>query len=88
MPDGRPTITVHGAQELDDWGSRDITVYRDNIGEMAFSATYDLEQLEGILAANMNQGLFVIAAFLRFKPGEDHSNFLCREFYYHESNHV
>ncbi|NEO95340.1 MAG: hypothetical protein F6K56_36200 [Moorea sp. SIO3G5] len=74
-------INVYGVNSPEDWGKVEITTYVDNIGETAFSAQYNLDGMEPLLAANTNKGLCVIAAFIKFKNG-DRPNFLCREFYY------
>ena len=74
-------VSLTGANEPADWGSVPATLYMDNIGELAFFAEIDLPEVRAHLAANMNKGLWVIAAFLHFKD-ENRPNFLCREFYY------
>ena len=58
-----------------------MTPYLDNIGERAFCARYRRDGFASLLAANMNKGLWVIAAFHDFSD-PDRANFLCREFYY------
>ncbi len=72
---------AYGTESPEDWGKTEVTPFVDNIGEKAFSVRYDLDSVESFLAANMNKGLWVIAAFHKFKDGSQ-SNFLCREFYY------
>lgn len=78
------TLHVFSANEPTDWGEIEVSAYQDNIGEMAFHAVYDLGFVEAMLAANSNKGLIVIAAFLRFRDGDNRTNFLCREFYVRE----
>jgi hypothetical protein len=72
---------AYGTQSPKDWGETEVTPFVDNINEKAFCARYELDSVESLLAANMNKGLWVIAAFLQFKDGNQ-PNFLCREFYY------
>ncbi len=74
-------IHAYSAQSPQDWGEAEDTTFIDNIGEKAFYSHYNVGSVESLLAANMNKGLWVIAAFHKFKDGEQ-SNFLCREFYY------
>lgn len=85
----RVFIHVYGGNSPEDWGQVEITTYVDNLGQTAFSAQYNLDGVEPLLAANMNKGLCIIAAFLKFKDGAKRSstggnrpNFLSREFYY------
>ncbi|HEV2783893.1 MAG TPA: hypothetical protein VGX25_31285 [Actinophytocola sp.] len=80
---GTLALTVQSAQEPTDWGTVEATPYRDNLGEPAFHAVYDLGSVEAVLCANTNKRLIIIAAFLRFKNSTD-TNFLCREFYYRQ----
>ena len=68
------------AHEPNDWGEAEVTPYLDNIGERAFSAEYHLAAYNTLLAGNMNKGLWVIAAFYRFK--DERPNFLGREFFF------
>ncbi|MBP5976155.1 hypothetical protein HW132_26350 [Brasilonema sp. CT11] len=86
------TITKHNEQIImhaygnhsstsKDWGETEVTPFIDNINEKAFCARYDRDPIESLLAANMNKGLWVIAAFHKFKDNSE-PNFLCREFYY------
>ncbi|NES41330.1 hypothetical protein [Moorena sp. SIO2C4] len=77
----RVFINVYGADSPEDWGKVEVTTFVDNLGQTAFHAQYNLDGVEPLLAANMNKGLCVVAAFLKFKDG-DRPNFLCREFYY------
>ncbi len=79
--DDRLFINAYGADSPEDWGKVEVTTFVDNLGQTAFNAYYNLDGVEPLLAANMNKGLCVIAAFLKFKDGE-RTNFLCREFYY------
>ncbi|MBH8576577.1 hypothetical protein I8752_27015 [Nostocaceae cyanobacterium CENA369] len=72
---------AYGTESLKDWGETEVTPFVDNINEKAFSAKFDRDSVESLLAANMNKGLWVIAAFHKFKDGSQ-PNFLCREFYY------
>jgi len=74
---------AYGAESLEDWGKTEVTPFVDNINEKAFCVRYDLDSVESFLAANMNKGLWVIAAFHKFKDGSQ-PNFLCREFYYRQ----
>jgi hypothetical protein len=77
----RVFINAYGGNSSEDWGKVEITTYVDNLGQTGFSAQYNLDGVEPLLAANLNKGLCIIAAFLKFKNG-DRPNFLSREFYY------
>ncbi|NEO64684.1 MAG: hypothetical protein F6J98_31485 [Moorea sp. SIO4G2] len=77
----RVFINVYGANSPEDWGKVEVTTFVDNLGQTAFHAQYNLDGVEPLLAANMNKGLCVVAAFIKFNNG-DRPNFLCREFYY------
>jgi hypothetical protein len=81
--DGSYRIRAQAAHPPHDWGEVTLWTCQDNIGELAFHAVFDLEDVEAVLAANTNKGLVVIAAFFRFKNGE-RLNYLCREFYYRQ----
>lgn len=83
--DGTATIQVRGAGSPADWGPAEATLYEDNIGEPAFRAEYHLDGVHAVLAANSNKGLIIIAAFLSF-PGEEQTNFLCREFFFRQDS--
>jgi len=74
-------INAYGGSFPEDWGKVEIATYVDNLGQTGFSAQYNLDGVEPLLAANTNKGLCIIATFLKFKNG-DRPNFLSREFYY------
>ncbi|MEG4581613.1 hypothetical protein QUA71_18660 [Microcoleus sp. MON1_C5] len=79
--DEKIIMHAYGTQSPKDWGETEVTPFVDNLNENAFCARYELDSVESLLAANMSKGLWVIAAFLTFKDGNQ-PNFLCREFYY------
>lgn len=82
--DGAYTLDLEGCGEVVDLQNIPVTFYKDNIGELAFSAQADLGFAQVLLAANMNKGLWVIAAFYTFCDDSERPNFLCREFYFRE----
>ena len=82
-------INSYAGSSPEDWGKIEVTTYVDNHGQTGFSAQYDLDRVEVLLASNTNKGLCIIATFLKFKNGHngterygDRPNFLSREFYY------
>lgn len=82
-------INAYAGNSPEDWGKVEVTTYVDNHGQTGFSAHYNLDGVEPLLAANLNKGLCIIATFLKFKNGVKRSstkgnrpNFLSREFYY------
>ncbi|MEO5931386.1 MAG: hypothetical protein ABIR47_15745, partial [Candidatus Kapaibacterium sp.] len=82
-------VMIHpvAAESPADWGSEEITAYAAGVdgGKLsAFNALFDAEFVETFLAANLNAGLIIIAAYTRFKDGSDRSNYFSREFYYHD----
>ncbi|MBO1348877.1 MAG: hypothetical protein EBE86_016500 [Hormoscilla sp. GUM202] len=77
----RTFINAYGANSPEDWGKVEITTFVDNFGQTGFNAQYNLDDVEPLLAANLNKGLCIIAAFFKFKHG-DRPNSLSREFYY------
>ncbi len=79
--ENRVFINAYSGNSPKDWGKIEVTTFVDNTGQTGFSAQYNLDGVEPLLAANMNKGLCIIAAFFKFKDG-DRPNFLCREFYY------
>ncbi|WP_013334363.1 hypothetical protein [Gloeothece verrucosa] len=75
-------LHIYSSQSPQDWGETEVNLFINrNSGDKAFWAKYNLGSVEALLAANTNQGLWIIAAFLQFKDTKQ-PNFLCREFYY------
>jgi hypothetical protein len=79
--DNKIAIQAYGSQTPEDWGEKEIITFVNETGERAFWTRYNLGEFELLLAANTNQGLWVVAAHLKFKDSTK-PNFLCREFYY------
>lgn len=82
-------INAYGGNAPEDWGKIEVTTYVDNLGQTGFSAQYNLDGVEALLASNTNKGLCIIATFLKFKKDDnathryrERPNFLSREFYY------
>jgi len=78
--DDRLLMRASGTLPPGDWGEAEVTPFLDNIGERGFIAHYPLPAFHTMLAANMNEGLWVVAAFYQFN--DNRPNFLGREFYY------
>lgn len=83
------TFIVHawaaGASDLHDWGEAAATAHAANVhspGGMAFSAVYDFNFVETILAAYMKSGILVLDTFNTFKDGSGRSNYFTREFFH------
>lgn len=81
LADDGDALTLHvlGAGEPADWGSVPVTTYRDDAGDPAFHAEYDLGPVAAALAGNTGKSIIIIAAFLRPKDGT--ANTFCREFF-------
>jgi hypothetical protein len=78
--DGSATVRVTTATEPYDWGEVEARLYRDNLGKPGFHAVYELAEFQAVLAANSNQDLIIVAAFVNPK-GSGRPAFY-RDFYY------
>lgn len=76
------TIHASSAQAPQDWGAVEVTGYMDNVGELAFHATYEHPALDAVLAANCNKGLLIVASFITFKDQGATPNLMRREFFH------
>ncbi|WP_013334365.1 hypothetical protein [Gloeothece verrucosa] len=74
-------IHVYGAENPEDWGEVEIAPFIDNLGELAFSAFYESESSQSLLAANHAKGLWAIVEFHQLKNSDESRHFY-REFYY------
>jgi len=82
-------FTVHawaaGSPDLYDWGEVAATAHAANVHShegMAFSAVYDFDFVETILAAYTKSGILVLDTFNTFKDGSGRSNYFTREFFH------
>jgi hypothetical protein len=85
--EGRTFIHASAANAPFDWGEQEATLYSSGVEgstTSAFNAVYGFGFAESFLAANLNAGLIIIAAYTRFNDESGRSNYFSREFYFHD----
>lgn len=84
---GRFTVRAFGANapDLVDWGPCAAQAYGGSVSAreaMAFSATYDFEFMNTLIAAYGKQGILVVDTFNVFKDGSERAPYFTREFFH------
>ena len=56
-------INSYAGSSPEDWGKIEVTTYVDNHGQTGFSAQYNLDRVEVLLASNTNKGCALLLLF-------------------------
>jgi len=85
--EGTPTLRVFGASRPApiDWGEVAGAAFADGVGgreAVGFTATYDLDFAQVLLAGYLNKRLLVLDAYSMFTDGSGRANYFQRDHFY------